>query len=72
VIHLFVKMARKVDGASNFVFVQLTEQEPSIYHKSHADYARLDKGLGKIYHKMNSSGMCVNVYILVYSNQNLY
>jgi hypothetical protein len=31
VIHLFLKMAIKVDEAANFVFVQLTEQEPGIY-----------------------------------------
>jgi hypothetical protein len=30
VIHLFVKVARKVDEAANFVFVQLIEQEPFI------------------------------------------
>jgi hypothetical protein len=33
-------MARKVDEAANFVFVQLIEQEPGIYDKRHADYAR--------------------------------
>jgi hypothetical protein len=45
VIHLFVKMARKVDEAANFVFVQLIEQEPGIYvyDKRHLDYARRDK-----------------------------
>jgi predicted nucleic acid-binding protein len=31
VIHLFRKMARKVDEAANFVSVQLTEQELGIY-----------------------------------------
>jgi hypothetical protein len=43
VIDLFVKVARKVDEAANFVFVQLTEQEPGIYDKRHSDYARWDK-----------------------------
>jgi hypothetical protein len=33
VIHLFVKVARKVDKAANFVFVQLTGHEPGIYNK---------------------------------------
>jgi hypothetical protein len=32
-------MAQKVDGA-NFVSVQLIGQEPGIYNKCHADYAR--------------------------------
>jgi hypothetical protein len=36
-------MARKVDEAANFVFVQLTEQEAGIYDKRHPDYARHDK-----------------------------
>jgi GTP cyclohydrolase FolE2 len=62
-------MARKADEASNFVFVQLTEQEASIYDKSHPDYARRDKvdlAWEKISHKMNESRMCVNVYIYSY------
>jgi hypothetical protein len=45
-IHLFVKVARKVDEATNFVFVQLTDQEPGIYdkrHSEHSDYARRNK-----------------------------
>jgi hypothetical protein len=39
-------MARKVDEDEdededvNFVFVQLTKQEPSMYDKCHPDYAR--------------------------------
>jgi hypothetical protein len=36
-------MARKVDEAANFVFVQLIEQVPRIYDKRHPDYARQDK-----------------------------
>jgi hypothetical protein len=43
VIHLFVKMARKVDEAANFVLVQLIEHEPGIYDKRHPDCARRDK-----------------------------
>jgi hypothetical protein len=37
-IHLFLKMARKVDDAADFVFVQLTEQEPGIHDKRYQDY----------------------------------
>jgi hypothetical protein len=36
-------MARKVDEAAKFVFMQLIEQEPGIYDKCHADYARQNK-----------------------------
>jgi hypothetical protein len=39
VIQLFLSIARKVE-ADNFVFVELIEQEPGIYDKCHADYAR--------------------------------
>jgi hypothetical protein len=39
----FFKMARKVDEAANFVFVQLTEQEPGIYDKRYSDCAKQDK-----------------------------
>jgi hypothetical protein len=35
-------MAEKADEAANFVSVQLIEQEPGIYGKSHADSARRD------------------------------
>jgi hypothetical protein len=41
VIHFFVKMARKVNEASNFVLVQLIE--PGINDKRHPDYARQEK-----------------------------
>jgi hypothetical protein len=43
VIHLFLKMARKIEEAANFAFVQLINQEPGIYHKCHADCAKQDK-----------------------------
>jgi hypothetical protein len=36
-------MARKVDEAANFVFVQLIEQEPGVYDKRHPDSARREK-----------------------------
>ena len=52
-------MARKVDEAVNFVFVQLIEQEPGIYDKRHPDYARCDKidlALERISHEMKESG----------------
>jgi hypothetical protein len=39
-------MARKVDEAASFIFVQLIEQEPGIYDKHHPDYARRDKMIG--------------------------
>jgi hypothetical protein len=60
-------MARKVEEAANFVFVQLTVQEPAIYDERHADYARRDKidlAWGGISHMMVESGMCANVYVL--------
>jgi hypothetical protein len=43
VIHLFLLMARKVDEAANFVFVQVIEQEPGMCNKRHPDYSRQDK-----------------------------
>jgi hypothetical protein len=43
VIYLFLKIARKVDEAANFVFVQLIGQEPGMYDRHHPDYARQDK-----------------------------
>jgi hypothetical protein len=64
-------MARKIDKASNFIFVQLIEQELGIYDKRHPDCARPDKidlAWEKIYHEMNESGMCLYVYI--HYNQN--
>jgi hypothetical protein len=36
-IHLFLKLARKVDEAANFYFVQLIENEPGIYDKRQSD-----------------------------------
>jgi hypothetical protein len=42
-IHVFLKMARKVDETANFVFVQLIEQELGMYDKRHPDYARHGK-----------------------------
>jgi hypothetical protein len=54
-------VARKVDEAVNFVFVQLIEQEPGIYEKRHPDYARRDKirdlTWERIFHEMKESGM---------------
>jgi hypothetical protein len=32
-----------VDEAANFIFVQLSEQEPGIYDKRYPEYARQDK-----------------------------
>jgi hypothetical protein len=60
-MHLFVKVARKVDDAANFVFVQLIEQEHGIqlYDKRQSDYARRDKidlGWERISHETKESG----------------
>jgi hypothetical protein len=69
-------MARKVDEAANFVFVQLIEQEPAIYmyDKRHADYARRDK-LDLAWEKEFPIGwrslVCVYTYTYMYNNQNL-
>jgi hypothetical protein len=41
-IHLLLWMAQKIDEAANFVFVQLTEQEPGTYDKCHPDCATRD------------------------------
>jgi hypothetical protein len=63
-----VKKARKVDKAANFVLVQLTEQKPGIYDKSHPDYARQNKTdltWEKISHEMES-GICVHVCLYIH------
>jgi hypothetical protein len=55
-------MARKVDEAANFVFVQLIEQESGVYDKSHPDYSRRDKidlVWERISHEMKESGMYI-------------
>jgi hypothetical protein len=65
-------MARKVDEAANFVFVQSVEKDPGIYDKRHPDYARrnkIDLAWERVSHKMKESGKCVYEYI--YNNQNL-
>jgi hypothetical protein len=65
VIHLFLEMTRKVDEAANFVFVQLTEQEPGIYDERHADYARWDKidlAWERISHETNESGSRISSF----------
>jgi hypothetical protein len=52
-------MARKVDKAANFAFVQSIEQEPGIYDKRHPDYARQDKidlAWERISHETKESG----------------
>jgi hypothetical protein len=56
---LLLQIARKVDEATYFVFVELTEQEPGIYDKYHADFARQDKidlAWERISHEMKESG----------------
>jgi hypothetical protein len=37
-IQMFLKKAREVDEAVNFVFVQLIERESGIYDKRHPNY----------------------------------
>jgi hypothetical protein len=62
-------MPRKVDDAANFVFTQLTEQQPGIYDKPHPFYARRDKidlAWERISHEMKESGMCVYVCVYLY------
>jgi hypothetical protein len=52
-------MAQKVDEATNFVSVQLTEQEPGIYDKRHPDCARQDKmdlAWERVSHETKESG----------------
>jgi hypothetical protein len=52
-------MARKVDEATNFVFVQLIGQEPGICDKCHPDYARrnkIDLAWERISHEVKESG----------------
>jgi hypothetical protein len=51
-------MARKVDEAANFVFEQLIGQQPAIYDKCHADYARcnkIDLAWERIFHERKGS-----------------
>jgi hypothetical protein len=58
-------MARKVDEAANFVFVQLIEQESDMYYKRHLDYARWDKidlAWERISHEMKESGSCLSSF----------
>jgi hypothetical protein len=38
-----VQTARNINEPTNIAFVQLTEQEPGLYDKSHPDYGRTDK-----------------------------
>jgi hypothetical protein len=58
-------MVWKVDEATNFVFVQLIEQEPGIYDKCHADYTRwnkIDLAGERISHEMKESGSWLNSF----------
>jgi hypothetical protein len=53
-------MAQKVDECTNTAFVQLTEQEPGQYDKSHPDYAQTDKvdlAWERISHELKEPGM---------------
>jgi hypothetical protein len=58
-------MARKIDEAADFVSVQLIEQEPGIYNKHHADYARRDKldlVWDRIFHETKESGSWLSYF----------
>jgi hypothetical protein len=58
-------MARKVDEAANFVFVQLIYQKPGIYGKCHADYARqdnIDLAWERISDETKESGSCLRSF----------
>jgi hypothetical protein len=63
-------MAWKVDEAVNFVFVQLTEQEPDVYDKyiydeCHPDYtsqANINLAWEGIYHETKESGVHVKFF----------
>jgi hypothetical protein len=65
---LFLSIARKVDEAADFVFVQLTEQEPGVYDKCHPDYARQDKmdlACERISHEMKESGSRLSSFEII-------
>jgi hypothetical protein len=72
VIHLFLKTARKVKNAANIAFVQLIEQEPCIYGKPQADYARQDKidlALERISHQTMESGSWLRSFEMMQAPQ---
>jgi hypothetical protein len=61
-------MVWKVDEAANFVFVQLIEQEPGIYDKCHADYARqnkIDLAWERISHEIKESGSWLSSFEII-------
>jgi hypothetical protein len=65
-------MARKVDEAANFVFVQLIEQEPGIYDERHPNDGRQDKidlAWETISHETNESGSRLNFFETILSPQ---
>jgi hypothetical protein len=47
--------------------VQLIEQEPAIYDKRHAEYARrdeIDLAWERIFHGMEEYVMCIRIYVV--------
>jgi hypothetical protein len=59
-------MAQKVDGAANFVFVQLIEQEPGIFDKCYADCGRrnkIDLAWERISHERKESGSWLSSFL---------
>jgi hypothetical protein len=65
-------MARKVDEAANFVFVQLIEQESDIYDKQHPDYIRqgkIDLDWERISPETKESGSWLSSFKTIYASQ---
>jgi hypothetical protein len=65
--HLLREKIRKVDEAATF-FVQLIEQEPHIYDKCHADYAKQDKidlTWERISHETKKSGFWLSSFEII-------
>jgi hypothetical protein len=58
-------MARKVDEAANFVFVQLIEQEPGIYDRQD----KIDLAWERISHETKESGSWLSSFETIYAPQ---
>jgi hypothetical protein len=62
-------MARKVDEAANFVFMQLIAQELGIYERRHPDYDwqnKIDLVWERISHETKESGSRLSSFETVY------
>jgi hypothetical protein len=62
VIHLFLLLARKVDEATSFVFVQLIEQEHDKRHPDHVMKNKIDLAWERISHETKESGSRLSSY----------